>query len=67
MRLSPFLLNLAGTRRVPKALQPAIGRAAGYVESMGKVLNLGMSLSGRIGVDAAFTGGEAINCWVDHP
>ena len=58
-------LNLAGKGGLPLALGRASGGAASLAGTVGKVLNLGMSFAMRVGIDVAFTGGEALNCSIN--
>jgi len=53
-------LNLAGKGGVPQAL--ASTGAKGFLESAGKVLNLGLDEAEKFAVDAGLAGAEAINC-----
>jgi RHS repeat-associated protein len=58
-------LNLAGKGGVPKLLTAApeaTEMVKAGLEGLGKVLNLGMSITMRLAVDVAFTGAEAIGC-----
>jgi hypothetical protein len=56
-------LNLAGTPGGPPlALSQASGGVKAVLGKVGNALSLGMSITTRLGVDAAFTAAEAINC-----
>jgi len=56
-------LNLSGIGGGPPlALSSASGGLKSLLGSIGNALNLGMDFSTKLGVDAAFTGAEAIGC-----
>jgi len=56
-------LNLWGIRGGPPlALSPAAGGVQSILGSIGKALSLGMDFTTKLGIDAAFTGAEAIGC-----
>jgi hypothetical protein len=60
-------LNLTGIPGGPPlALSQASAGVQSALGSVGNVLNLGMSASTRLGVDAAFTAAEAIGCSISQ-